>query len=391
MGTTQYFIEPLDVLFLRGNKLFGDPGSFGESLVPPWPSVAAGALRSALLVHKGYDLARFARGGIADDPELGTPERPGSFTLTGFQLARRHEDGMVEPIFSLPADLVASKRDNGEIDVRRMSPHRPAEGILSSAATECLAVLPERERGKPVTGLWLTAEGWKLHLQGNSIDVNEHLVLSSKLWSLDTRVSVGLDPARRTAEEGKLFTVQAVALRRKEHGSPNDGAAFDVGFLAGVAGADLPTQLTLRFGGDGRGALAERAQPIASEPDYEAIALARRCRLILTAPGIFAGGWRPTGASGGGRDLRFDLHGVMARLVCAAVPRAEIVSGFDLAGWQPKPAHRIASAGSVYWMEELEASPDSLRKLAERGLWSDPPENSQRRAEGFNRCTLAVY
>ena len=31
------FIEPLDVLVLRGNKLFGDPGSYGESLVPPWP------------------------------------------------------------------------------------------------------------------------------------------------------------------------------------------------------------------------------------------------------------------------------------------------------------------------------------------------------------------
>ena len=31
MTTTVHhrFIEPLDVLFLRGNKLFGDPGSFG--------------------------------------------------------------------------------------------------------------------------------------------------------------------------------------------------------------------------------------------------------------------------------------------------------------------------------------------------------------------------
>lgn len=42
--TAYRFLEPLDVLFLRGNKLFGDPGSYGASLVPPWPSVAAGAL-----------------------------------------------------------------------------------------------------------------------------------------------------------------------------------------------------------------------------------------------------------------------------------------------------------------------------------------------------------
>ncbi len=37
MSTQTTFIEPLDVLFLRGNKLFGDPGSHGESLIPPWP------------------------------------------------------------------------------------------------------------------------------------------------------------------------------------------------------------------------------------------------------------------------------------------------------------------------------------------------------------------
>ena len=35
MERLRYFIEPLDLLFLRGNKLFGDPGSFGESLVRP--------------------------------------------------------------------------------------------------------------------------------------------------------------------------------------------------------------------------------------------------------------------------------------------------------------------------------------------------------------------
>ena len=47
------FIEPLDVLFLRGNQLFGEPGSYGEALMPPWPSVAAGALRTRILADDG--------------------------------------------------------------------------------------------------------------------------------------------------------------------------------------------------------------------------------------------------------------------------------------------------------------------------------------------------
>ena len=72
MSIETRFIEPLDVLFLRGNKLFGDPGSHGESLVPPWPSVAAGALRSRMLADERVDLAAFARDDV-DHPTLGTP------------------------------------------------------------------------------------------------------------------------------------------------------------------------------------------------------------------------------------------------------------------------------------------------------------------------------
>ena len=54
-SSTALFIEPLDVLILRGNKLFADAGSHGEALMPPWPSVAAGALRSRMLIDAGID------------------------------------------------------------------------------------------------------------------------------------------------------------------------------------------------------------------------------------------------------------------------------------------------------------------------------------------------
>jgi CRISPR-associated protein Cmr3 len=113
--------------------------------------------------------------------------------------------------------------------------------------------------------------------------------------------------------------------------------------------------------------------------------------LVLTTPGLFQRGWLPTGmivdADG---TFRFDLHGVRARLVCAAVPRPEVISGFDLATWRPKPALRAAPAGSVYWLDEVEAAPEALRKLAEIGLWPNDLYNDARRAEGFNRLTFAA-
>ncbi len=159
--------------------------------------------------------------------------------------------------------------------------------------------------------------------------------------------------------------------------------------VIGVAGAGLPIAGVLRFGGDGRGAAVREGLFEPPQPDLQGISRSGRCRLVLTAPGLFPHGWRPPGADDGGI---FDLCDVRARLVCAAVARAEVVSGWDLAQWQPKPALRAAPSGSVYWLEDLEATPEALRKLAERGLWTDAQYAlSTRRAEGFNRVALAAW
>ena len=401
MPIKHLYIEPIDTLFLRGNRLFGDPGSFGEALVPPWPSVAAGALRSALLAQRGHDPARFGRGEITDDAELGTPERPGSFLITSFQMARRDSDGAtVEPLYGLPADLSVAHRparDGGEDyrEVRRVSPHALPKGVQASAATRSLAVLAEPRRGKSLSGHWLTAEGWRQYLHGSPID-RKQLVPSSELWQLDMRIGIALDSTKRRASDGALFTSQGVILRKQEHDQKRLFASvepgWNVGFVVGVSGATLPDDpLMLRFGGDGRSAIATQINLSASECDYEAIAAKCRCRLILTTPGLFKGGWRPTGVTGKSRDLRFDLHGVRARIVCAAVPRAEVISGYDLAKRHPKRAERVAPSGSVYWLDDLDATANALRNLAARGLWSDPVENASRRAEGFNRCAFGSY
>jgi len=359
--------------------------------------VAAGAIRSALAVHKGIDLARFARG-EARDPELGTPAEPGPFTVTAFHLARRHGEGRVEPLFALPADLVVAEGDRGGIAVRRLAPAALPAAIASSYGLPRLPVLAEPERGKPVRGYWLTEAGWRACLAGKT-PAADYLVPASELWALDTRVGVGIDPARRCAADGRLFTVQGVAFARRAA-----QATADVGFLVCLEGAALPAGLTLRLGGDGRAALSGEVAFPWPEPDYDAIAAARRCRLILTSPAIFEHGWLPTGVRqeemGG---YRFDLHGVRGRLAAAAVPRAAVVSGWDLAQERPKPARRVAPAGTVYWLDDLDVTSEALRRLVEHGLWDEPREVSRspaaghppaaghRRSEGFNRLSLGRW
>ena len=375
-----HFIEPLDVLFLRGNRLFGEPGSYGESMIPPWPSVAAGAIRAAILArdYDERDIAAF-KAGRKPHGTLGTPVEPGGFRLIDFQLAWHGDSGKgaLERLYPLPADLVASTDTRHEIVLHALRPLTPDSGIESSIPTRDLPVMAQHQRIKPATGLWLNARGMEEWLSGRMPDPKAHLVASQRLWSVDERVGIGLHRETRRADDGKLFTAQAVAMK--------DG----VGFLVTVVEDSLADGTIVRFGGDGRGAVVRDTQeaPLPAG-DLEAIARSGRCRLILTAPGIFPLGWLPAGCK---PDRCFDLLGVRGRVVCAAVPRAEVISGWDLARWRPKPAHRAAPAGTVYWIEALEATPEQLRKLVDHGLWPESGYDASRRVEGFNRCTIASY
>ena len=372
-----HFLEPLDVLFLRGNRLFGDAGSYGESMVPPWPSAVAGAIRSAILARDGIDPAAFGTGEI-EHVTLGTPGRPGDFQITDFQLAWRGEsgEGRLERLYWLPADLVATRSDAGGIELHRITPHPPGYGIDSSMPTVQLPVLAQQDRTKPASGLWLNEAGMANWLAGELPDVDRHLVAADRLWGLDERVGIGMDRASRRADDGKLFTLQAVVMKP------------GVGFVASVEGDALDDGVLLRFGGDGRGAVVSRVDAPAPQGDLTAIAEAGRCRLVLTTPGIFPDGWRLPGMA---EDAGFELLGVRGHVVCAAVPRAEVISGWDLARWQPKPAQRAAPAGSVYWLEDLKATPEQLRKLADHGLWPASGYDARRRAEGFNCFVFSTY
>ncbi len=372
-----HFLEPLDVLFLRGNRLFGDAGSYGESMVPPWPSVAAGAIRSSILARDGVDLAAFARGEV-DHAGVGRRDAPGDFRITDFQLAWHGPEGKgpLESLYPLPADLVVTRDDDGHVTLRQLSPIAPTAGVGCSSPTALLPVMAQSDRAKPMGGLWLTEAGMRDWLGGRLPDTERHLVSSEQLWLSDERVGIGMDAVKRRADDGKLFTMQAVALKP------------GVGFVATAEGEGLADGALVRLGGDGRGAVVCSTEAVDPGADPETLSDTGRCRIVLSTPGIFTSGWRPFDCDAGGR---FEWMGVRGRLVCAAVSRAEVVSGWDLARWQPKPAQRAAPAGSVYWIEDLDAGPDALRRLAGHGLWPESGYDALRRAEGFNRFLFATY
>lgn len=344
---TNLFIEPLDVLYLRGNKLFGDPGAHGEALMPPWPSLAAGAIRSRLMM------------------EGETPDSLAGFRLTQFALSRRlsspadTDAPSVEILWPLPADVMVT--DENLSNAAYLRPVALPSGIVTSHPLPQLPALRAAKPGKPVAGLWLNGEGIAAWLAGRTLGAC-HLVRASALWRTDPRLGIALDADRRSAAKGKIYTTECIALQA------------DVGFAAAYAGArKLPEKALVRLGGDGRGGRCHDAAASLPEPDWSRIEREGRFRLLLTTPGILADGWRPPG--------------VPATLVAATVRRPETASGWDLLTGRPKPAQRVAPAGSVYWFDRL-ADIAALKALQQNGLETD---DAVRQAEGFNRCHIAPW
>lgn len=377
--TRYYFVQPLDVLMIRGNKNFGDAGQHGEAVMPPWPSLFAGAFRSALLGKDAAQLARFAHGeklpGALGDV-LGTPAEPGSFAINWLCLAQDSSAGNINAAIPLPADLVAF--DDAKEPLIALQPAITPAGSAATHELPLTAHLRAVKQVKPESGRWLDGAGWAAHLAGA---LPAGVLKTADLYCRETRLGIALNAGSRTAEDGALYTTEAIAFNKA------------TGFLVGIEGdaGVLPASGFLRLGGDGKGATyrsVDFTPPVAPLAD---IAASGRFRMILATPGIFTGGWLPDGVTRHGEhDFRLRGEGFSARLACAAVPRFDIVSGWDIARWQPKTAQRVAPAGSVYWFDQLEGDAGKLAAWVAGGLWGDNHDR-QRRAEGFNRAWLAHW
>lgn len=371
------FVQPIDTLSLRGNKLFGAAGDFGVSGFPPKPSVLAGALRSLLLAQVSDQIEGFAQGQRLQDPELdrilGIPAKPGDFALRCVFPASKGTDGQVNLLLPLPADLLVS--DEGRT-VRALEPQALPHGIQAGTpeGLSRVAILRQPEAAKPEGGWLLNQAGIAAYLAGQPIQ-REHLVKQSSLWVREARVGIGLSRASRTAEDGKLFTVEHTVPRQPEHG----GLAVGLAVAVDGVGECLPPSGYLRLGGDGRAArLAAMPAPAWPSP-LATIGQTGRFKLTLTAPGLFAEDWRPSLP-----------ERLAARLVCAAVPRFEVVSGWDLAAWAPKDAERSVPVGAVYWFEDFDGDSGKLAEWVAGGLWGENVD-PQRRAEGFNSALLSAW
>jgi CRISPR-associated protein Cmr3 len=208
----------------------------------------------------------------------------------------------------------------------------------------------------------------------------------------EERVHVAIRPEFGTADEGRLFMTQGLAFPELTSARA-PALSMAVRYDAADAGVDpLPSGFAelQPLGGERRLARFAEAEPAPWQTPAavaKALALASHVRMVLATPAIFGRGWCPgwldeESLTGSPPDANVRL-----RLKGACVGHWQPVSGWDMLARQPKRVRRLAPAGSVYFFEVVEGSPESLAQL-----WLRPvSDERQDQLDGFGLALWGTW
>lgn len=388
-----FLIEPRDPLIARD----GRPSALGrfESLAFPLPSTIAGAARTRMASAEGiFDLG----------PEQAA--RLLELAVHGPLMVWLDETGQASLYAPAPRDAVVLKGEGGDMRRYRLAPLQLPAGcytdaperleVLGFASGGWERIVKEKAfAGAPSFWPWTAFESWLTAPADEDVFPGHELGLGELVR--EARTHLAIENGERVAVEGALFATEG--LRFLQLADPERCLApFRLGLSFRAEddgqGEMLGRPLQLRqelapLGGERRLARwmpQESSWPALNEAVRCGVVEHRRCRVFLLTPGIFAEGALPRW-----NGTPFPGHpGVVATVKAAALPRAAVVSGWDLRDGKPKPTRRLAAAGSVYFLE-LDGRPEDLEGWCE-SVWLRPvSDEEQDRRDGFGLAALGVW
>jgi len=369
-----WIIEPRDPLIVRDGRPFGPtPGARAASLPFPFPSTTTGAVRTqaGLDANDVFDTRRV--------------EEVKQIAVRGPLLVELDGAGDVRSwLFPAPADALLLDLDplvKAKAVRKQLVPLQLPDGAQTNLPADLApvgAVKPDSR--KPAEGPrfwhWEQFAQWLTSPTDGECDLQK---LGHKGPTPEQRTHVRVRPDTLTAEEGALFETRGLEF-----------TSHDRQRLALAVLTDAALRPGWAFMGGERRLVIWRSSP-AEPPECpaavrDAVVRNAACRIVLVTPAHFTAGYRP-------HWVLQPRVGVTPTLRAMALPRAQVVSGWDLAARPkpaPKPTRRLAPAGTVLFLT-LHGNKAALTRWAD-DLWMQCiSDDEQDRRDGFGLAVLGAW
>jgi CRISPR-associated protein Cmr3 len=388
---TVWIIEPRDPLIVRDGRPFGpDPGARATPLPFPFPSTVAGGLRGLAGRAEGQQFRA----------ELSEIVRE-HVHVCGPLLVELNCDGSIADWYApAPADATIHEletRDEKRGALLRLLPLALPSGACTNLPNTLLPVgqsgAPDKRKPHsqtPQFWRWNAFAQWLSAPEESTVEVATRGI---RTLETNPRMHVSIVPETQTAREGFLYQTRGLEFATKHDSATKQHKRLALAAQVEVTGKE--DELFAHFGGgmaplggerrlmrwEQHESLKLRAAP---EGLFAQIGEQRACRIVLLTPAYFTAGYKP--------DVSKLADKLSAELVAAAVPRAQVVSGWDIVAGTPKPTRRLAPAGSVYFVRFDKN--DDTQQIAEWSakLWMTCiGDDTQSCRDGFGLVALGVW
>jgi len=326
-----------DGLFFRDAKPFSKGTDFrARSIFPPLPSVVRGALRTK---YFSENMQNFSKAGVDGDP---------SETIRINCVMLKYQSELYVPV---PQNFEIVVEDG--VCKAFLLDIKPAPECSTYPLPYVLTVPDCFEGSEPAKGEdFIRIKDIAGILQGSQKTVP--CIRLSDIMFRELKTGIAAD--YRTGTNIKSMLYQSEMLYPfDEQNNPVSLVA-----LADRVNEVVPDGL-LKLGGEGKAAYYHEIDTaILRDLAYE-IDVQKHFSVTLLSPAIFKNGWCPGWLSNTEEGQWIGKYnGVKVRLVAAACSRPVPISGFDMKRKLPKPMYYAAAAGSVYYFELLDGSPEAV-------------------------------
>ena len=371
-----WLIIPRDPLIFRDGKPFtATPGERAKSLIFPFPSTVAGAVRT--LAGTDSATGRFDTSRTTEVKQI---------IVRGPVLVELNENGQIKDrFFPAPADALLVQKE-GLIKRYYLSPLQMPTGALSDLDGLKLVGPTVNIKDKPVSNppRYWNQKQFETWLENPTDGLVTRDELGIQGPARESRTHVNITPETLTAAPGALFQTSGMEFVQLETEKDELPKLKEARLLALVLETAASLKNGLGFlGGERRVARWQKADtglPDCPPAIRKKIIEQGHFRLVLATPAFFEAGHLPTWLK-----KTYDVT-----IQAVALPRYQTISGWDYEIPRPKPTRRLVPAGSVYFLK-FEGEKSAIQNFVD-DLWLSPvSDDEQSRRDGFGLALLGVW